>query len=209
MSESTGPALLAYDGSESSATAIAVAGRLLSGRRALVCHAWTGLTQPVMFGMLAKLPDALGDAAAELDWEEMREAERTAAEGVRLARAAGFDAEPLLARRERKTWRALLEAAEREQTSVIVVGAHGMSGIGRAVLGSVSTALIHQSRVAILVVPRRVRRSGTRGRCCFATTVRGRRRGPSPLRAACLGRAPPSWCISGSPGSRRRPCSRV
>ena len=35
-----GPAVLAYDGSESSERAIAVAGELLAGRRTVVVHAW-------------------------------------------------------------------------------------------------------------------------------------------------------------------------
>jgi nucleotide-binding universal stress UspA family protein len=153
MSEPTGPVLIAYDGSESSATAIAVAGQLLPGRGALVCHAWTGLSQVVLLGALAELPEPLGEAAAELDRVDMREAERVAARGVELAKTAGFDATPLLVRDERKTWRSLLDAGEAQRASLIVAGAHGMSGVGRAVLGSVSTALIHHSPVPVLVVP--------------------------------------------------------
>ena len=56
MTQSNGPVLLAYDGSESSATAIAVAGRLLPGREALVCHAWTGVSQTGLLGALAEMP---------------------------------------------------------------------------------------------------------------------------------------------------------
>jgi len=103
MSETSGPVLLAYDGSESSAIAITLAGRVLPGRQALVCHVWSGLTRDLMFGLLARLPDAVGDAAAELDAEDMRQAEKLTAEGVGLAREAGFDAQPLLARNERPT----------------------------------------------------------------------------------------------------------
>jgi len=154
VSKSGGPVLLAYDGSQSSVTAIAVAGRLLPGRQALVCHVWSGLTHDLMFGVLAGLPDAVGDAAAELDAANMREAEKLAAEGVRLARRAGFDAEPLLARNERRVWRVLSETATCQEASVLVVGSHGVSGIGRAVLGSVSAALVQHARTPVLVVPR-------------------------------------------------------
>jgi len=153
MSKSSGPILLAYDGSETSATAIAVAGRLLPRRQALVCHVWSGLTHDLMFGLLARLPDAVGDAAAELDAEDMREADKLAADGVRLAREAGFEAQPLLARNERPTWHVLSEAADCQEASVIVVGAHGLSGVRRAVLGSVSTALVHHAHAPVLVVP--------------------------------------------------------
>ena len=91
MTQSNGPVLLAYDGSESSATAIAVAGRLLPGREALVCHAWTGVSQMVLLGAAAELRGALRDAAAEIDKVDLEEAEKTAAAGVQLAEAAGFD----------------------------------------------------------------------------------------------------------------------
>ncbi len=137
MTQSNGPVLLAYDGSESSAIAIAVAGRLLPGRHALVCHAWTGVSQT--------------------------KGEKTAAAGVRLAEDAGFSAKPLPVREERKAWRTLLQAAEDHQASLIVAGAHGMSGIGRALLGSVSTGLVHHSHVPVLVVPATTRDEGTDG----------------------------------------------
>jgi nucleotide-binding universal stress UspA family protein len=149
MSESTGPVLIAYDGSESSATAIAVAGRLLSGRQALVCHAWTGLSSALLRGD----PGLLRDAADQFDEVDLAEAEKTAAAGVLLARAAGFDADPLLVREGRKTWRTLLEAAELHQAPLIVAGAHGPSGAGRALLGSVSNGLVHHAQIPVLVVP--------------------------------------------------------
>jgi nucleotide-binding universal stress UspA family protein len=120
------PSLLAYDGSESAAAAISVAGGLLADRHAVVCHAWSGRSSA---------------------------AEQTAAEGARLAGEAGFHARPLVAREERRTWRTLLEAADDVDASVVVTGAHGLSGVRRAVLGSVSTGLLHHSRRPVLVVP--------------------------------------------------------
>jgi nucleotide-binding universal stress UspA family protein len=163
VSKESGPVLLAYDRSESSATAIAVAGRLLRGRRALVCHVWTGLSHAMLRAEPAELPGALRDAAEELDRADLEAAQNAAAEGVRLARAAGFDAEALPVRESRKTWRTLVEAAEGSQASLIVAGAHGMSGVGRALLGSVSTALVHHSPVPVLVVPAAAREERTEG----------------------------------------------
>jgi nucleotide-binding universal stress UspA family protein len=153
VSASTGPVLLAYDGSESSATAIAVAGRLLPGRQAIVCHAWTGLSTALLHRDPSHIPDLLRDAAEQFDGGDLAEAEKTAAAGVLLAHAAGFNADPLPVREGRKTWRTLLEAAERHRTSLIVAGAQGMSGVGRALLGSVSTGLVHHSHLPVLVVP--------------------------------------------------------
>jgi nucleotide-binding universal stress UspA family protein len=136
MTQSTAPVLLAYDGSESSATAIAVAGRLLPGREALVCHVGS---------------DDLG-----------RE-ERTAAAGGQLAEVAGFSAKPLPVHDERHPWRALLQVAEQHHASLIVAGAHGTSGVRRALLGSVSTGLVHHSRLPVLVVPTSADRNDTNG----------------------------------------------
>ena len=148
-----GPVLLAYDGSECSAAAIAAAGRLLRNRRALVCHCWTGLSRAMLRSDPSELPGALRQAAEELDAADREAAERIAAAGVRLALAAGFEARPLPAREKRKTWRTLLGEAERHGAPVIVVGAHGLSGVGRALLGSVSSALVHRSARPVLVVP--------------------------------------------------------
>ena len=148
-----GAILLAYDGSESAATAIAVAGGLLAPRQALVCHAWSGLSRAVLRADKHELPGVLRDAAEQLDAEDRAAAEQTAADGARLAGEAGFEARPLAAREERKTWRTLLEAADDVGASVVVAGAHGLSGVGRAVLGSVSTAVLHHSRRPVLVVP--------------------------------------------------------
>ena len=136
MTQSNGPVLLAYDGSESSATAIAVAGRLLPGRDALVCHVRS---------------------------DDLGKEERTAGAGGQLAEAAGFSAKPLAVRDERNTWRALLQVAEHHHTSLIVAGAHGTSGVRRALLGSVSTGLVHHSHVPVLVVPTEADRDDTIG----------------------------------------------
>ena len=138
MSSPNAPVLLAYDGSESSATAIAVAGRLLRGRQAIVCHAGT-------------------------DGSRSGEADETAAEGVEIAREAGFDAWPLAVREGRRTWRALLEAAEAHRAPLVVVGAHGRSGPRRALLGSVSTGVVHHSGRPVLVVPGASAREDTGG----------------------------------------------
>jgi nucleotide-binding universal stress UspA family protein len=153
VNESPGPILLAYDGSESAATAITVAGGLLAGREAVVCHAWIGLSRAAFRVDRDDLPGVLREAAEELDVADGDAAELAAADGVRLAGEAGFVARPLVVREERKTWRTLLQAADDVNASVMVAGAHGLSGLGRAVLGSVSTGLLHHSRRPVLVVP--------------------------------------------------------
>jgi nucleotide-binding universal stress UspA family protein len=172
-----GAALLAYDGSPSSATAIAVAGQLLRGRVAVVCHVWSGISQAVFRSPPSALPGVLSDAAEELDEFDSEAARKVAAEGVALARSAGFNAEPLAERREKKAWRSILHAAERDGASVVVAGAHGLSGVGRAILGSVSTGLVHHSTIPVLVVPATATEESLSG--------------------------PPLLCYDGSDGSKR------
>jgi nucleotide-binding universal stress UspA family protein len=148
-----GPVLFCYDGSDTAATAIAVAARLLSSRDATVCHARAGISGAVFHSDADDLPRALMEAAEELDALDREAAERVTAAGVRLASEAGFRAEPLAARERRSTWRTLLEAADQHDASVIVTGAHGLSGVGRLVRGSVSTAVLNHSERPVLVVP--------------------------------------------------------
>ena len=147
------PVLLCYDGSDAAATAIAVAARLLSGRAALVCHAWTGLSRAIFRADAGELPGALRETAEELDALDREAAERLTAAGVRQAADAGFRAEALAMRERHKTWRTLLEAADQHDADVVVTGAHGLSGPGRLILGSVSTAVLNHSERPVLVVP--------------------------------------------------------
>ena len=118
-----------------------------------MCHAWTGLSRAVFHSNPGELPGALAEAAEELDALDREAAERVTAAGVRLASDAGFRAEPLAVREHRKTWRTLLEAADQHDASVVVTGAHGLSGVERLMLGSVSTAVLNHSERPVLVVP--------------------------------------------------------
>ena len=186
MTGSNAPVLLAYDGSPSSAAAIAAAGRLVKSRQAVVCNVWAPLSRPIFHSEPVQLPGVLSDAAEEIDQIELEGAQRTAAEGVRLAEAAGFSAEPLCVAERDQTWRALLEAAQRVGASMVVTGAHGLSGLRRALLGSVSTGLVHHARLPVLVVPARLgRRNAARPAAPLLRRVGGlrpryRRRGRAP-----------------------------
>jgi nucleotide-binding universal stress UspA family protein len=95
----------------------------------------------------------LDELIALVEREGASEAERLAADGVTLARAAGWTAEPLIHRSYAGEGLELARLAEQESVTAIVLGSRGLSG-ARAVLGSTSDAAVHYSPVPVLVVPR-------------------------------------------------------
>lgn len=151
----SGPIVLTYDGSDGAAQAIASAGRLLAPRRALVVHAYYGLSHMMLRSNMKvhDLDGPLADAVEEFDSADADEAERIAAEGTQLAIAAGLQAQPIVVRQEGKTWQALIAAAVNHDAAVVVAGARGRSALTAALLGSVSRGLAVHSPVALLVVP--------------------------------------------------------
>lgn len=157
-----GPALIAYDGSEDAARAIACAGRLLAPRRVLVVHSFFGLSHMMLRSNVGVegLDGPLADAVDDFDSADADEAERVAAEGAQLALAAGLQAQPIVVRQENKTWQTLIAAAVKHQAAVIVAGARGRSAFAAAVLGSVSSGLAAHSPVPLLVVPARAEAEG-------------------------------------------------
>jgi nucleotide-binding universal stress UspA family protein len=143
-----GPILFAYDGSELARLAIEEAGRQLApGRDALVLTVW----QPFDVGFVPTV--ALRINAAEI--ADVREAaERTAADGASLAKAAGFKARGLEAE-VAPTWKGIVHAADQHDASLIVLGSHGRTGLAGVLLGSVAEAVAAHSRRAVLIVHRR------------------------------------------------------
>jgi nucleotide-binding universal stress UspA family protein len=90
-----------------------------------------------------------------LEQEAAAEAERIAAEGVILAKAAGWSAHPILKQAYGAEGLELAALAEEQDVEMLVVGSRGLSG-PKAVLGSVSDQAVHASPVPVLVVPRLV-----------------------------------------------------
>jgi len=149
----TGPALLAYDGSEDAAKAIVCAGRLLAQREALVVYSFVGLSRMMLRSNVDVVSTPLADVAKELDAADADEAERIAAEGAQLAIEAGLEARPIVVEQDGKPWQTLIACAKKHEAAAIVAGARGRSGLSSALLGSVSTGLVHHSGVPVLVTP--------------------------------------------------------
>ncbi len=150
-----GPAVIGYDGSDHAKQAIDIAGRLLAGRAAVVVNVWEsqfrhGLTMRA----LTNTPGgAVREVVEALDGELANAAERVTADGVQRARAAGLDATGETIESPGSVWRAIATAAGTRSAAVIITGARGLGGARAALLGSVSSGLVHNAELPVLVVP--------------------------------------------------------
>jgi len=153
--ESNGPALLCFDGSEDSRQAIERAAALLGRGPALVVHVWEPLSSVMLRNPLINSPGPLAEQAADLDEAGAEAAERLTAQGVEIARAAGFDADPLCIRSDERVWPAIVRLAEERHARAVVLGSRGLSKVGSLLLGSVSNGVVHHCRRPSLVVPSR------------------------------------------------------
>jgi nucleotide-binding universal stress UspA family protein len=143
-----GPVVFAYDGSELAKLAIDEAGRQLApGRDALVLTVW----QPFDVGFVPTAALRI-DAAQIADVRDA--AERTAADGASLAKAAGFSASGLEIEAT-PTWKGIVHAADEHDASLIVLGSHGRTGLAGVLLGSVAEAVAAHSRRSVLIAHRR------------------------------------------------------
>jgi nucleotide-binding universal stress UspA family protein len=139
--------LLAYDGCELAEHAIEEAGgQLAPGRPALVVCVW-------QTGDVGFLPVGGQHLNAAVAAEVRQAAEQTAAHGASLAQAAGFEARSV-AVESSPTWKGIVEAAEENDVSLIVLGPHRRKGIAGHLLGSVTAAVASHSTRPLLVVGR-------------------------------------------------------
>jgi nucleotide-binding universal stress UspA family protein len=134
-----------------------------------VVHSFEGLAERLLHAGLPGLTPRLVESADELAATEREEAERLALEGQELARAAGFDSEPLVAVQGANAWHTILATAGKHAACAIVAGSRGRSGVATALLGSVSLGLLHHSTVPVLIVPTEasVEASGERALLCY------------------------------------------
>ena len=144
--------LIAYDGSDNAKAAIERAGAVLQHGRAVVATAWTSFEDAAPAALLALPGDMVREGTQTLDEANLEEAEELAAEGAELARAAGFDAESRDVRSKGPFFSALIHLADELDASVIVAGSRGRSALRAAVLGSVSTGLLHHTRRPVMIV---------------------------------------------------------
>lgn len=148
--------LLAYDGSDNAAAAIATAGALFPGAEVVVAT----VAPPVMSLEAASiarvaLPDAMiREGVAHMRAEHDQEARERVERGEALAAAAGLQATHRIVEGT-TVWRALRDVADELGVDLIVCGSRGQGAIDRALLGSTTTSLLHHADRPLLVVPGR------------------------------------------------------
>ena len=144
MADNDAPILIAYDGSKYAKAAIKQAGeQLRNGRPAIVLTVWQPFGAAGFVG--APMVPPVG-----LEEDVERAARRVAEEGARLAREAGFEAEPVVERGD-PVWQRIVESADEHGASILVMGSHGRTGISRVLLGSVAgTTSSHTARPVLI-----------------------------------------------------------
>lgn len=150
---SKAPILICYDGSEDSKQAVARAGELFPGRGALVLHVWEPLSEVASVPPVPGLHGVLAAGLNEMDKIGHEVSQRIAAEGAEQANAAGLDAEPLSMQAPGRAWLNILKVARDRDAQAIVIGQRGVGRAERALLGSVSSAVIHHADKPVVVVP--------------------------------------------------------
>jgi len=146
--------LIAYDGSDAARAAVRSAGAIFPAAEAVIAHAYDPPARPQRAYAVGAIPnEPLRDSFAELEREALDEAGATAEDGQALATEAGLVAETVLAPAHRGVWPELMDAAHEAGADLIVSGSRGRGAIGRALLGSVSSSLLHQGDLPLLIVP--------------------------------------------------------
>jgi nucleotide-binding universal stress UspA family protein len=145
-----GPLLLCYDGSAGATHAIERAGVLFAGRDALVLTVWQPTAQLGSFAW-AGATESMVDFF-EVDRASADVGGRVADEGVRIARAAGLDAEPIAVEAAGPVWETIVTIADGHHASTIVMGSRGLTGLRSMLLGSVSSAVVHHADRPTMVI---------------------------------------------------------
>ncbi|MBE1562702.1 universal stress protein [Nonomuraea africana] len=144
--------LVAYDGSDDAKAAIAYAGHLLKGQRAVVLSVWERLALASIrgsAGMIAPVDTTAEDEAIQAATKELAE------QGARLARQHGLDATARSEPDSMAVWSTIVDVAKEIDASLIVTGTRGQGGVRSLLLGSTSDRVLHHAGRPVLIVPSR------------------------------------------------------
>ena len=144
--------LICYDGSDDASAAVERAAHLFPSQPATILTVWEPFaqlaTRTISFGLVPSVPDS-----DEVDDASQRAAEKTVAEGAKLASERGLRVESAIQAQETTVARALLAEGDRLDAEAIVMGSRGLSGVKSLLLGSVSHELIQHADRTVVVVP--------------------------------------------------------
>ena len=150
----SGPVLFCFDGSDGSRAALAIAAELLAPRDAVVLTVWETVAMRLMAGGLyTGLGGSYIADEDELDTREEATAQQAADQGARAGQEQGWDAKARTEQAEVAVWQTIIHAADELDASLVVCGARGLNPVKRAILGSVSEAVLHHSHRPTLISP--------------------------------------------------------
>ncbi|MEU1208964.1 universal stress protein [Nocardia sp. NPDC005825] len=146
--------LIAYDGSENARRAVEYAGRFLAANRAVVLTAWEPMVRQAarLSGLSGVMqPEWMTDD--EIEDIALVDARNINAEGVRLAKLAGLNAEARTVECSTTIWTAIVETADELDVDIIVAGTRGATGIRALMHSSVADAVLKHCHRPVLMVP--------------------------------------------------------
>jgi nucleotide-binding universal stress UspA family protein len=143
--------VIAYDGTANARRAVHYAGRFLSSNRAVVLTVWS----PAHRGSEPPPLDLDGPPDPSPDDEDIAyaDAQRTNAEGIALARAAGLAAEPMCLAATGTVWNTIIETADTLDAELIVTGTRGTTGLRSLLQSSVADRVLRHGHRPVLIVP--------------------------------------------------------
>jgi nucleotide-binding universal stress UspA family protein len=144
--------LICYDGSPSARRAVAVARQSLGSDRTTLLHVFNP-PEAVLADSFSTSSSPAGGNDDKLEHEALARAREVAEEGQNLAHSLGLEVDVRVERNPSSVWRTILDVAQEQDAKLIVVGTHGTTAVVASLLGSVSSALLHHSRIPVLVVP--------------------------------------------------------
>jgi nucleotide-binding universal stress UspA family protein len=143
--------LVGYDGSPAANTAIRVGSQLFPEAHALISYVQTPpFASRELRRRLRLNAHNVTELAESVELEGQYEAELVVQTGVALARAGGWNAEPVFKQAWSGEGIGLAQLAEEHTPDALVVGSRGLSG-SDAMLGSVSELVVHHSNRPVLV----------------------------------------------------------
>jgi len=130
--------VVGYDGSEAAKRALAKAAELAGSGGSVTVVSAVGVHAGAVHGAIPVDPDELAERSAELG------------EAKSILGQSGL--EPLLVEGRGDPADAIVEEAKSSGADLVVVGARGQNVVERALVGSVSTKVLHHAPCDVLVV---------------------------------------------------------